>query len=103
MDIVSCFKKIVYDFLPSSSYRHLENKGQTMTTTKINDITSHYFITSTKVKQLINDLGRADDFEVVYDVDKFLATKPVLTIAERNCLKEIRTAFTGKTVKIKNG
>ena len=100
MSISSQFKKIVHEFLPSYSYRIKDKGHNTMITTEINEISSHYFIISKKVKQFINDLGRADAFEVIYDVDKFLESKPLLTTAERNCLKEIRAKFAITKIKV---
>jgi hypothetical protein len=56
----------------------------------IKDIVPRYKIIAPEVKTLLNQLSDTDSYAVVYEIDKFLASKPLLTIAENNCLKKIK-------------
>lgn len=65
----------------------------TETALYIQAVQNKYFIISQQVKAFIEELKTYDDFEISYMIDKFFESKPLLTTAERNFLKEVQAHF----------
>jgi hypothetical protein len=56
----------------------------------VDTIIKKYFIISKDVINFLEKLKQVETFEFEFEIDKFLKRNKLLTIAEKNCLLELR-------------